>query len=230
MSAALKAQNRIVGPKRTKVPVSATTIRNDPFGNRDYIHPTVYKDMITKVVFLGAPSTGKTTIAEEMSKVYNIVWMPEYGREYWEKHQVDRRLEPRQLVEIAKGHIEREDKLCYEANKYLFIDTNAVTTYMFAIDYHGYSLPELELLALKAASRYDIVFLCADDILYDNTWDRPGDVKRHIFQKRIIADLKERRQPYIELKGTLGERIKTVKGVLKGFRKYDNPVNIGGIK
>ncbi|MCC5600764.1 ATP/GTP-binding protein [Nostoc favosum] len=45
----------------------------------------MYRDLITNVVFLGAPSTGKTTIASQLAKEYNTVWMPEYGREYWEK-------------------------------------------------------------------------------------------------------------------------------------------------
>lgn len=74
-------------------------------------------------VLLGAPSTGKTTIAELMAKEYSTVWMPEYGREYWEKHQIDRRLTLEQLLEIAEGHLSREEKLLYEANKYLFTDT-----------------------------------------------------------------------------------------------------------
>ncbi len=39
----------------------------------------------------------------------NTTWMPEYGREYWEKNQKDRRLTSEQLVEIAEGHIQRED-------------------------------------------------------------------------------------------------------------------------
>ena len=52
---------------------------------------------------------------------------------------------------------------------------------MFALDYQGYVLPELETMALKAQSRYDIYFLCVDDIPNDDTWDRSGDQKRQIF-------------------------------------------------
>jgi len=63
------------------------------------------------VVFLGAPATGKTTIASRLAMDYNTVWMPEYGREYWEKHQVNRRLSGEQLLEIAEGHLEREEAL-----------------------------------------------------------------------------------------------------------------------
>ena len=42
---------------------------------------------------------------------------PEYGREYWDKNQKDRRLTPKQLVEIAEGHIQREDAKVLGANR-----------------------------------------------------------------------------------------------------------------
>jgi nicotinamide riboside kinase len=38
-------------------------------------------------------------------------------------------------------------------------------------------------------------------------WNRSGDQKRHIFQKQIIADLKERKLPYVELRGNIDERV-----------------------
>jgi HTH-type transcriptional repressor of NAD biosynthesis genes len=173
---------------RIQPPISGTMIRENPFKCRLFMEPTVYRDLITKVVFLGAPSTGKSTIAEKMANEFDTIFVPEYGREYWEKNQVDRRLEPEQLLEIANGHILREDQNILNANRYLFVDTNAITTYMFAVDYHGSALLELELLALKAAACYDLIFLCADDIPYEDTWDRSGEVNQHIFQMKIIAD------------------------------------------
>jgi Predicted ATPase/kinase involved in NAD metabolism len=226
VSRALDAENIQIDRLRSTVPVSATMIRDNSFKYKDFVEPQVCNDLITKVVFMGAMSTGKTTICEALAKKYSTVWMPEYGREYWEKNQINRRVNAEQMAEIAKGHIKREDKMVLDANRYLFVDTNAITTYMFGMDYQGYALPELETLALKAQSRYDICFLCCDDIPYDDTWDRSGDQKRQVFQKQIIADLKERRLPYIELKGTLEERIHIVESVLKSFKKYSNPLSL----
>ncbi len=223
VSIALKAENRQIDRNRDIHRISATMIREDPFKYREFVSPLVYSDLITRVVFVGAMSTGKTTICAELAKRYNTVWMPEYGREYWETHQVNRRINAEQMVEIGRGHIEREDKMVMDANRYLIVDTNAITTYMFAMDYQGYVLPELEMMALKAQSRYDVYFLCCDDIPYDDTWDRSGDQKRHIFQKQIVADLKDRKLPYVELRGTLTQRIEKVEKVLKKFKKYDNP-------
>lgn len=220
MSEALGAVNRQVDPDRETFPVSGTAVRQDPYANKAYVHPLVYRDLVTTVVLLGAPSTGKTTLAAALAAKFGTVWMPEYGREFWEKHQSERRLTPEQLVEIAEGHIEREDRLSSDANGYLFVDTNAITTYMFALDYHGEALPRLTALAEQATNRYDLVFLCGDDIPYDDTWDRSGDVHRQVFQKKFKADLISRKIPFIPLHGSLEERICTVKSVLEQYEKY----------
>jgi HTH-type transcriptional repressor of NAD biosynthesis genes len=222
MSRALGAVNRQVDPERQRYPVSGTVIRENAYAHRHHIDPLVYRDLIVKAVFLGAPSTGKTTLAAELAKVYDTVWMPEYGREYWEKHQIERRLTPEQLVDLAEGHLQREQRRLLLANRYLFVDTNAITTYMFAQSYHGFALPRLRQLATEAASRYDLVFVCDTDIPYDDTWDRSGDVSRGIFQKQIIADLHMRRIPYITLHGDLAARIATVQEVLSRYQKFTN--------
>src|SRR5258706_6692121 len=175
MSLALGAVNRVVDKTRNAVPISGSAIRANLYQYRAYLHPMVYRDLITHVVFLGAPSTGKTTIAERMAQTFNTVWMPEYGREYWETHQVERRLTLEQLVEIAEGHLEREEKLLGQADQYLFVDTNPITTHMFSKYYHGTAAPRLAELAQQAATRYDVIFVCDTDIPYDDTWDRSGD-------------------------------------------------------
>ncbi len=222
ISAALGARNRLVNPARDIIPISGTKIRENPFIFREFIHPIVYQDLITNVVFVGAPSTGKTTLAQKMAEEYQTVWMPEYGREYWEQHQVNRRLSLEQLVEIAEGHLERETALLYQANQYLFTDTNAITTFMFSRYYHQAALPRLIELAGLCQSRYDLCFLCDLDIPYENTWDRSGEVMRKIFHKQIIGDLLTRKIPFILLRGDLKSRVLQVKQVLSKFEKYQS--------
>jgi len=215
MSVALNAVNRQVDLQRLTVPVSGTAVRNAPYENRHYLNPVVYRDLVTKVVFLGAPSTGKTTLAESMARHYRTAWMPEYGREYWEQNQIDRRLTLEQLEEIATGHLEREEKQLQEARDVLFVDTNAITTYMFSLYYHGETTQELARLAREAETRYGLVFLCDADIPYDDTWDRSGEVQREEFQLAIMDDLRERGVPFQILRGTLREREEQVAEALK---------------
>jgi len=222
ISQALGAVNRLIDADRGAVPVSGTMLRQNPYEYRDFLHPRVYRDLVTNVVFLGAPSTGKTTIAEKLAQEFNTVWMPEYGREYWETHQVERRLTLEQLVEIAEGHLSREEALLRDARDYLFTDTNALTTYLFSLYYHGKADPRLVHFAGAASLRYDLVFLCDVDIPYDDTWDRSGEANRHVFQQQVMGELAERKIPYFVLRGSLDARMEYVKRVLSRYRKYGN--------
>lgn len=222
MSLALGAVNRLVDLNRQKLPISASQIRQDPFRWRHLMNPRVYRDLITKVVFLGAPCTGKTTVTARMAAEMDTLWMPEYGREYWEHHQVERRLSLEQLSEIARGHLQREETLLAEANRFLFVDTNATTTYIFSRYYHSQVDPQLVKLANQASTRYDLVFLCDTDIPYDDTWDRSGDANRHVMQKQIVSDLILRHIPFFVLRGNLQDRVDTVKRVLAQYHQYEN--------
>ena len=222
MSTALGCADRRIDEARKTIPVSATVIRENPFQFRQYMSDIVYRDMIIKAVFLGAMSTGKSTITEALAKRYNTTFASEYGRDYWDEHQVDRRISFEAFNEIAFGHIEREEVAYRSANQYCFVDTNAITTYMYALDYHGAAPEILTKLALENSMRYDLFFLCEDDIPYDDTWDRSGDQKRHIFHKQIVADLDMRRIPYIPLNGDLETRMKCVDEVLDRFQPYSN--------
>lgn len=222
VSRALNAMDRRIDPDRIRLPVSGTAIRENAFANRDFIDPIVYRDLITKIVFVGAPSTGKTTLASKLAEEWDTVWMPEFGREYWELHQQERRLTEEQLVEIAEGHRQREEDIFLRANQFAFIDTDATTTRMFSLYYHGRVDDRLEALANQVRERYDVFFLCENDIPYDNTWDRSGEVNRQVMQQKIKADLLSRRIPFISLFGTLEKRIATVRRVLKQFDRFSS--------
>lgn len=216
VSWALGAKDCRVDESREVVPVSATQIRRNYYEYRHWLHPLVYTDLIEKVLFLGAPSTGKTTLARTLAARLQTKWMPEYGHTFWHEHQVNRRLSPEQLVQIARTHIEMENELVINSNKYLFVDTSALITYHFALDYHGAALPELHDLADFSEKRYNHVFLCADDIPYDDTWDRSGEVHRSRFQRVLIDDLRRREIIYTELRGDVESRINMVLRVI-GF-------------
>ncbi len=127
---------------------------------------------------------------------------------------------------IARGHLEREDALLAEADRYLFTDTNALTTATFARYYHGSVDPRLAALADRAPARYDLTFVCDTDIPYDDTPDRSGEVCRATFQRQVIGDLGRRKVPFILVRGSLEQRMARVRGVLERFRKYMNPFEL----
>jgi NadR type nicotinamide-nucleotide adenylyltransferase len=222
MSRALACQDRRVDQERLTVPVSATMIREDPGRYREFIPDIVYWDLIVKVVFVGAMSTGKTTLARALAERYRTTWCEEYGRYHWAQYEKNRRLALSEFDAIAQKHLEWEEAAVRTASRYCFIDTCALTTCQYALDYHGRIPAKLAAIAAGNASRYDLFFLCEDDIPYDDTWDRSGASKREWFQRRIVSDLEARRLPYIPLRGTLAERVAQVEHVLSGFTPYAN--------
>jgi len=169
---------------------------------------------IKRVVFLGAPSTGKTTIAEKVAQAYNTAYVAEFGRTYWMEHQVDRLLTQEQLLYIAEEQIRQEDAALAQANRFLIVDTNALTTWHFAMDYYGCAHPALEQLANESKDRFDVVFLCDEDIPFEDTWERSGAVKRHAFQAFLLEQLEQRGITYHLLQCTVDARFERVKSVL----------------
>ena len=95
VSRALAAADCRVDPDRQRFPISGTVIRLSPFTHRQWIAPRVYRDLIRNVVFLGAPSTGKTTLCQRLASRYHTQWMPEYGREYLGRTAAGPATEPR---------------------------------------------------------------------------------------------------------------------------------------
>lgn len=166
------------------------------------------------IVFMGAPSSGKTTICKMLAAHFSEPWMHEVGKQYWIDNQVDRRLSQEQLLEIAQRHLKEEDIQLAKAKKYLFTDTNAITTYMFALDYYGKVDTPLSNLAKLAENRYDLFFVCDIDIPYEDTWERSGEVYRSRFQEMILNDLDARGIFYNILSGTIEDRFSKVLSIL----------------
>lgn len=95
------------------------------------------------------------------------------------------------------------------------MDTNALTTEAFSRHYHGAAHSELTELARRAETRYDLVFVCADDVPYTDDGTRSGAEHRRSFQRHVLEDLDRRRVPYTVVHGTLTERETVVRAAMR---------------
>ncbi len=216
-AAHLQVEHVLVDLERSQVPISGTRVRQDVHANRAMLDPRIYRYFVQKIVFMGAESTGKSTLTEALAREFQTNFVAEYGREVW--MQKNGMLELEDYVHIAQHHRKLEDAALLEANRFLFVDTNAITTMFWCYAYEGAGLPELTDLARAAQTRYDHVFVCNDDIPFVQDGWRDDHVWRSRQQSLILYDLTVRDVPYTLVSGSLEERVSQVAAVLQAQSK-----------
>jgi HTH-type transcriptional repressor of NAD biosynthesis genes len=215
VSRALGAEDVRVDPERRRVPVSGTLVRADPFAHRGLLAPVVYRDLVRKVAFLGAESTGKTTLTALVAAEHGTRGLLEPGRSFWDRHRDGgERLTLEQLVRLAHEHLEQEDAAVLEARGVLFVDTNALTTEAYAYRHHGRTDPELARLARQAETRYDVTFVCGDEIPFVQDGTRLDEEARSEMQRRLCGELDRRGVLWTRVEGPLALRTLRVGKVL----------------
>ena len=172
---------------------------------------------VIKVVLFGPESTGKTTLAYQLSRHYNTVWVREYARSYLQDKWNNERktCEHDDLIPIAEGQIRLENDLAKKADKVLICDTDILETKVYSEEYYGgFVDPLLEKYALE--NTYDLYFLTYIDVPFeeDDLRDRPH-LREEMF-RAFKNTLDKYRRPYILLKGGKKERLaKAVKVIDK---------------
>ncbi len=158
----LGAAHVLVDPARTTVPVSGTQVRKDLAAAWDSLDPVVRAGLATRVVVVGAESTGTTTISRALADHYRAKggvwrqtqWVPEYGRDHtMEKLQLAQ-LEARaarrglpgleelvweegDFAEIAATQQRWEDEAAATGSPLVVCDTDAFATSVWEYRYLG---------------------------------------------------------------------------------------------
>ncbi len=188
---------------------SGTQLRADPHALRHGLSPQVYVDYVQRVAFIGGESTGKTTLARVLAERMGTTWVAEYGRTLWEVQGGDLR-EP-DLLRIAEEQPRREDAAALTAQRWLFCDTTPLVT----LGYSGWMFGSAPDALLQAALRpYDLLFLCAPDIAFDQDGTRVGEAFRAQQHAWYLQELQARGLPFVLLEGDLETRIARVQDAL----------------
>lgn len=189
-----------VDKNRTAIPVSGTLIRTDPYRHRQYLSPMVYASHVRRVAILGGESTGKTTLAEALAAHLNTTWVPEYGRELWERKSGH--LDYEDMLHIAHTQVQREEAAIQKAKNWLICDTTPLTTLFYCEAMFNKSSQVLRELALR---RYDLTILCVPDFpfIQDGTrQDEAFQTRQHIWYQARLAGIQ-----CVHSRGSLQERL-----------------------
>ncbi|NBL63792.1 DUF4301 family protein [Flavobacterium sp. NST-5] len=160
-----------------------------------------------KIAIYGPESTGKTTLAKQLSSVFQSVWVAEFAREYlqkkWdEKQQV---CQPEDLIPIALGQIDLENKALAMPGDFVFCDTNLLCTKVFSEIYYGFCDAAID----KAAQnhQYDLTFFTDIDVPFepDDLRDKPND--RPLLREKFLEALQNTNNTFIILSGNQEQRL-----------------------
>lgn len=164
---------------------------------------------ILKIVLFGPESTGKTTLSEMLARHYNTVWVPEFARDYLQDKWNEERktCEQKDLIPIAIGQMNLENKLSKKADRILICDTDLLETKVYSEEYYGgFVDPELDKAAIQ--NQYDLYLLTYIDTPWeaDDLRDRP-EHREEMF-KAFENTLVKYNRPYIKLTGGVKDRMK----------------------
>ena len=201
----------LVDIKREMFPVSGTEVRLNPYKMWDLMSYPAQRYYMKKIAVVGPESTGKSTLTEKLAKYFACDFVDEYGRRYTDKVGT-RNLTIRDFELIGMGHARniRNAKL----NQTLIVDTEAITTKVWADMYIGTS--QSEILDDLIVNQYFDLFLLMDvDVPWvdDGTREFPHERENHF--NRLKVELKSRNLPYVVINGDYGERLrKSIKEVI----------------
>src|SRR5687768_3802412 len=134
---------------------------------------------LTRICLIGPESTGKSELAAELARELHSVWVPEFAREYAEAHGND--LTAADVEPIARGQIANEERITPQADRILLLDTDLISTVVYARHYYGDCPQWIEEEARQR--RADLYLLLDTDVPWkpDAARDAGGDQREDLF-------------------------------------------------
>ena len=148
-----------------------------------------------KVGIIGPESTGKSALAQYLSKRYGGVLVEEYARRYVEKKGTTE-VSYEELCEIARRQIEEIKAVSYQLSDISFFDTELIVTKVW-FDYAFGRVPEWLNEAIKAYPM-DVYLLTYPDIAWvpDPARSNGSDEIRKELFDRYEAEIQALEIPY----------------------------------
>lgn len=160
--------------------------------------------MIRKIAITGPESTGKSRLAEQLAQHYNTVYVPEFSREYLSA--INSPYMESDILEIAKGQIDAEERLESRAKNFLFCDTESLVNKIWSD--HLYKRCHQWILEKIKENRYDLYLLCNIDIPWEPDPLREHPQKRDYFFKLFYDELTSRGFNFEVISGIGEERLR----------------------
>lgn len=141
--------------------------------------------------------------------------MPEYSREYL--RELSRSYGYDDILSIAKGQFEGEERMATKASGLLFCDTDFIVNKIWCIDKFGKCHPWI--LDMIDQQHYDFYLLCNTDLPWEPDPLRENPKDRERLFELYKTELEERKLPYAIIGGSGQERTDNAIRIIIGFIK-----------
>src|SRR5207237_5570781 len=215
----LGAEHVSVDRARRAVAISGSAIRTNPMRHWEFIPSHVRPYFVRRVVFLGAESTGKSTLCERLAAELSTTWVAEYGRLYCEQGRPAMDLVRVDLEAIAWGQATWEDEAALSANRILLCDTDLNTTAPWSDIDIGYR-PEW-LTEAARAGHYDLMILLDADVPWVGDGTRVLQDRRVEHTRRIREELDSAGRDYVTLSGSFDDRAAAARRLVDALVRYE---------
>jgi NadR type nicotinamide-nucleotide adenylyltransferase len=136
-----------------------------------------------RVVVTGPESTGKTTLAAALGAHFEAPWVPEAARRFVET--VSSALSAETVEPIARLAMQLDDAASVQAPPLLVLDTDLVSTVVYARHYYG-ATPAW-IASEARARRGDLYLLCLPDL----PWEADGVRDRPAARGALLGDFRQ---------------------------------------
>lgn len=209
----LGASHLCIDLDRKKVPISASRIREAPLLHWEFIPELIRPYFLKRVVLTGSESVGKTTLAKRLADEFETNWIPEFAREYLESKPSPMTVDD--FLPIAKGHLQSEIEASKSANKFLFLDTDHLTTKIYL--HHYFKSEDLWITKLAKNLYYDESLLLDIDIPWVADSLRDLGNEREYMKQLFVEEMKRANRSFKMVKGNFTERESFAKEVIKSL-------------
>ncbi|WP_235296926.1 AAA family ATPase [Portibacter marinus] len=126
-----------------------------------------------KIIITGPESSGKTTLAKDLARHYQVDFVKEYARKYLKEKWTNYDFED--VINIAEGQNKRERKATKNAEKLVICDTDLLTIKIWLEYKYGRSDEWVD--SIISTYRNRIYLLCTPDMEWteDDLRENPGD-------------------------------------------------------
>jgi nicotinamide riboside kinase len=134
-----------------------------------------------KIAVLGAESTGKTWLCENLAAHFGALWVPEYARDYFNGSSIYNYTQ-RDLLAIAREQLEMERRVAQKSPGLLICDTSLITLKIWA--QLEFAVVPLFIEEEVKRSNYHHYFITDNEI----EWVQ-DDLRQNKFSRDLILEL-----------------------------------------